>query len=189
MPPALLNQGIDMFYNTERIGLFIDGYSLYQTVRAMDLRIDYKALRDLFASKGRLNRVQYFATVNDHDPDEFNPQRKTFDWLQYNGFDVQTIQTRSFTGSDGEIQYRGNASVLMTCYALKHAEHLDHVVILTGNADFAPLITALQERGTRVTMVSTIKNGSLCSDQLRRSADDFIDLEDLRQQISKPAST
>jgi len=175
-----------MFYTSERLGLFIDGFSLFQTSRAMEMQVDYKALHDLFAAKSRLMRAQYFATEHDHNADEFNPQRATLDWLKYNGFDVKTIRTRSFTGTDGETRYRGNPSVLMTCNALQQAEHIDHAVLFTGNADFEPLINTLQERGTRVSVASSIRTTNLCSDNLRRAADNFIDLEDLRGQISKP---
>ena len=64
---------------------------------------------------------------------------------------------------------------------------LNHVVLFSGNGDFKPLVAALQEHGTRVTVVSTLAtHPAMVADELRRQADQFVDLVDLADQIGRP---
>jgi uncharacterized LabA/DUF88 family protein len=70
---------------------------------------------------------------------------------------------------------------------------VDHVVIFSGDGDFRRLVEAVQRRGKRVSVVSTIRTSPpMVADELRRQADNFIELDDLKSQIardggSKPA--
>ena len=60
------------------------------------------------------------------------------------------------------------------------SEHLDHVVLFSGDGDFHRLVKFIQRRGIRVTVISTIQTSpSMVADDLRRQADQFIDLVDL----------
>lgn len=58
---------------------------------------------------------------------------------------------------------------------------IDHAVLFSGDGDFRYVVEALQRMGVRVTVISTIKSQpSMIADELRRQADEFIDLDDLR---------
>ncbi len=58
-----------------------------------------------------------------------------------------------------------------------HALQFDEIVRFSGDGDFRTLVEAVQRRGMRVTVVSTIASQSpILSDELRRQADVFIDL-------------
>jgi uncharacterized LabA/DUF88 family protein len=71
--------------------------------------------------------------------------------------------------------------------ALELAPHIDHAVIFSGDGDFKPLVEALQRKGVRVSVCSTIRSQPpMISDDLRRQADNFIDLEDLKEVIGRP---
>ena len=66
------------------------------------------------------------------------------------------------------------------------APHLDHVVIFSGDGDLCRLVEAVQRRGVRVTVVSTVRTQpAMIADGLRRQADAFIDLADLAEHISR----
>jgi uncharacterized LabA/DUF88 family protein len=67
------------------------------------------------------------------------------------------------------------------------APRVDHIVLFSGDGDFKPLVASLQRQGVRVSVVSTIRSQPpMISDELRRQADNYIDLEDLREVIGRP---
>jgi uncharacterized LabA/DUF88 family protein len=71
---------------------------------------------------------------------------------------------------------------------LEMAEHADHMVLFSGDGDFRKLVEAVQRKGSRVTVVSTVKSQPpMVSDELRRQADNFVDLADLADLIGRPA--
>jgi uncharacterized LabA/DUF88 family protein len=66
------------------------------------------------------------------------------------------------------------------------AARIDQMVLFSGDGDFRPLVEAVQRRGVRVTVVSTISSQSpMIADELRRQADVFIDLVELRTKIAR----
>jgi len=66
------------------------------------------------------------------------------------------------------------------------AEHIDQMVLFSGDGDFRPLVQAVQRRGVRVTVVSTISSQPpMIADELRRQADVFIDVVELRAKIAR----
>jgi uncharacterized LabA/DUF88 family protein len=72
--------------------------------------------------------------------------------------------------------------------AMEMAKHVDHIVLFSGNGDFKPLVAGLQRMGVRVSVVSTIRtNPQMISDDLRRQVDNFIELDDLKDVIGRPA--
>jgi uncharacterized LabA/DUF88 family protein len=69
------------------------------------------------------------------------------------------------------------------------AEHLDHVILFSGDGDFRRLVEAVQRKGLRVSVVSTLKSSPpMVADELRRQADDFIELSELAPQIARNPS-
>ena len=63
------------------------------------------------------------------------------------------------------------------------------MVLFSGDGDFRSLVEALQRRGVRVTVVSTIAcKPAMLADELRRQCDEFIDLVELKSKIAR-AST
>lgn len=173
------------FYPQERIALFIDGSNLYAAARALDFDIDYKRLLEVFAAKGHLVRAFYYtALVEDQ---EYSPIRPLVDWLDYNGYTMVTKPTKEFTDSTGRRKIKGNMDIELAIDVLEMSEHLDHVVIFSGDGDFRPLVESLQRQGVRVSVVSTIRSQPpMIADELRRQADNFIELDDLRDVLGRP---
>ncbi len=173
------------FYPDERIALFIDGANLYSTGRSLDFDIDYKKFLNLFKGKGRLITAKYYTAILEHD--DYSPIRPLIDWLDYNGYQIITKPAREYTDRDGRRQIKGNMDIEMTVDMLDLAPHLDHILLVTGDGDFRYLVTALQRRGVRVTVVSTAKTKPpMLSDELKRQADAFIDLADLDKLVGRP---
>lgn len=174
-----------MFYKDERLALFIDGSNLYAAAKALGFDIDYKLLRQEFMRRGKLLRVSYYTALLDSD--EYSPIRPLVDWLHYNGFTMVTKPAKEYTDSMGRRKIKGNMDIELTVDAMELAHRVDHIVLFSGDGDFRPLVVSLQRQGVRVSVVSTIRSQPpMISDELRRQADNFIDLEDLRDVIGRP---
>ena len=176
------------FYQNERTALFIDGANLYATAKALQFDIDYKRLLMLFRQKGHLVRALYYtALVEDQ---EYSSIRPLVDWLDYNGYTMVTKPTKEFTDSMGRRKIKGNMDIELAVDAMRLSEHLDHIVLFSGDGDFRPLVAALQQKGKRVSVVSTLQTQPpMVADDLRRQADQFIDLADLEQMICRDPSS
>jgi len=174
-----------MFYRDDRLALFIDGSNLYAAAKALGFDIDYKLLRAEFMRRGKLVRAFYYTALLEND--EYSPIRPLVDWLNYNGFTMRTKPAKEYTDSLGRRKVKGNMDVELCVDAMELAAHVDHVVLFSGDGDFKPLVEALQRKGVRVSVCSTIRSQPpMISDELRRQADNFIDLEDLREVVGRP---
>ena len=173
-----------MFDPREKIALFIDGANLYATSRALGFDIDYRKLLSSFQKRGYLVRAYYYtALVEDQ---EYSSIRPLIDWLDYNGFKVVTKPAKEFTDSTGRRKIKGNMDIELTVDALELSEYVDHYVIFSGDGDFRTLVEALQRRGRKVSIVSTMASQPpMISDDLRRQADNFIDLMSLKSELGR----
>lgn len=172
------------FYTTERTALFIDGANLHGTAKALGFDIDYKLLYSHFAKQVRLIRAFYYTALMEDQ--EYSPLRPLVDWLDYNGFTLVTKPAKEFTDSQGRRRIKGNMDIELAIDMLEIAAQLDHVVLFSGDGDFRRLVEAVQRKGVRVTVVSTIKTASpMIADELRRQADVFVDLTELEQHIRR----
>src|SRR5215510_15641459 len=175
------------FYADERVALFIDGANLYATAKSLGFDIDYKRLLGHFRKRSRLIRAIYYTALMDDA--EYSPIRPLIDWLDYNGFKVVTKPAKEFTDSTGRRKIKGNMDIELTIDALELADVVDHYVIFSGDGDFRTLVEALQRRGRKVSVVSTMSSQPpMISDDLRRQADHFIDLASLRAEIGRDPS-
>ncbi|QNT69205.1 LabA-like NYN domain-containing protein [Defluviicoccus vanus] len=173
-----------LFYPQEKVALFIDGANLYASARALNFDIDYKRLLDLFATKGRLIRAFYYTALIEDQ--EYSPIRPLIDWLDYNGYTMVTKPTKEFTDAFGRRKIKGNMDIELAIDVMEMAEHIDHVVLFSGDGDFRRLVEAVQRRGVRVTIVSTVRSQPpMVADELRRQADNFVELLDLQSHISR----
>ena len=172
------------FYPEERIGLFIDGSNLYAAARALAFDIDYKRLLDYFSGKGRLIRAFYYTALMEEQ--EYSPIRPLVDWLDYNGYTMVTKPTKEFTDSQGRRKIKGNMDIELAIDVMEMAERLDHIVIFSGDGDFRRLVEAVQRKGVRVSVVSTVRSQPpMVADELRRQADYFMELQDLQPDIAR----
>jgi uncharacterized LabA/DUF88 family protein len=173
-----------LFYPQERLALFIDGSNLYSAARALGFDIDYKKLLTVFAAKGRLMRAFYYTALTDEQ--EYSPIRPLVDWLDYNGYTMVTKPAKEYTDATGRRKIKGNMDIELAIDMLEMADRLEHIVLFSGDGDFRRLVEAVQRRGVRVSVVSTIRsNPPMVADELRRQADNFIELQDLAGEIAR----
>ena len=175
---------MSVFYSEERIALFIDGPNLYSTAKNLGFDIDYKLLKQEFASKARLVRAMYYTALLDDQ--EYSPIRPLVDWLDYNGYTMVTKPAKEFTDSMGRRKIKGNMDIEIAIDMLQMAGFLDHVVLFSGDGDFRSLVEAVQQRGVRVSVVSSLRTQpAMVADDLRRQADNFIELNDIAERIAR----
>src|ERR1700692_1229949 len=169
-----------------KIALFIDSANLYATAKTLGFDIDYKRLLREFQSHGTLVRAFYYTAVIEDQ--EFSAVRPLLDWLDYNGFTVVTKPTKEFIDPNGHRKVKGNMDIELTIDAMEIADRVDHIVLFSGDGDFRSLVEAVQRRGVRVTVVSTISSQPpIIADELRRQADEFTDLTALQSRIGRNA--
>lgn len=172
------------FYPTERVALFIDGANLYATAKSLGFDIDYKRLLGFFRSKAQLVRALYYTALAEEQ--EYSSIRPLIDWLDYNGFTMVTKPTKEFTDTTGRRKIKGNMDIELAVDAMRLADTLDHIVIFSGDGDFRSLVAALQQKGKRVSIISTLQTQPpMVADELRRQADQFIDIADLETLIGR----
>lgn len=168
----------------EKIALFIDGANLYSATKSLGFDIDYKRLLKEFQGKGYVLRAFYYTTLVEDN--EYSSIRPLLDWLGYNGYSVVTKPAREFTDSQGRRRVRGNMDIELAVQAMELAPHVDHIIIFSGDGDFRSLVEAIQRKGVRVSVVSSVNTQPpMIADELRRQADAFIDLVDLQSRIGR----
>ena len=172
------------FYPEEKLALFIDGSNLYAAARSLEFDIDYKKLLRWAADQGRLVRAFYYTALIEDQ--EYSPIRPLVDWLDYNGYTMVTKPTKEFVDAQGRRKIKGNMDIELAIDMMEMADNLDHIMLFSGDGDFRRLIEAVQRKGVRVTVVSTVKTTPpMVADELRRQADHFLDLDELAPMIQR----
>src|ERR1700761_4038051 len=173
-----------IFYKEERAAMFIDGANLYAAARGLGFDIDYKRLLEVFAGRGRLVRAFYYTALIENE--EYSPIRPLVDWLDYNGYTMVTKPTKEFTDATGRRKIKGNMDIELAVDVMEMAEHVNHIILFSGDGDFRRLVESVQRKGVRVTVVSTVRSQPpMVADELRRQADVFVELEDMADDIAR----
>jgi uncharacterized LabA/DUF88 family protein len=176
-----------MAFPPSNIALFIDGANLYATGKTLGFDVDYRRLLTEFRSRGTLLRAFYYTAVLEDS--DFSSIRPLIDWLDYNGYTVVTKPTKEYIDANGHRKVKGNMDIELAVDAMELAEHIDEMVLFSGDGDFRSVVEAVQRRGVRVTVVSTISSHPpMIADELRRQADVFTDLMELKSKIGRDPS-
>jgi len=170
--------------SSARTALFIDGANLYATARALGFDIDYRRLLREFQDRGALLRAFYYTAMIEDQ--EYTSIRPLVDWLDYNGYTVVTKPTKEFVDASGRRRVKGSMNIELAVNVMELADHIDAMVLFSGDGDYRPLLKAVQRRGVHVTVVSTLASQPpMVADELRRQADAFLDLAELKPKIGR----
>jgi uncharacterized LabA/DUF88 family protein len=177
-------RGPEMSIRSTKIALFIDGANLFATAKGLAFDIDYQRLLKEFQNRATLMRAFYYTTIFEYH--EYSSIRPLLDWLDYNGYTVVTKATKDFIDASGRRRVKGNMDIDLAVDAMEMSKHIDEMVLFSGDGNFRPLVEAIQRRGLRVTVVSTIfTQPVMIADDLRRQADVFLDLRELQPRIAR----
>ncbi|QNT78757.1 LabA-like NYN domain-containing protein [Entomobacter blattae] len=173
-----------LFQPDERACLFIDGANLYSASRSLGFDVDYRNLLSFFRKHCTIIRAYYYSAVL--DTEEYSPLKPLTDWLAYNGYFLVTKNAREFTDQNGKRRIKGSMDIELAVDMLELAPHIDHAVLFSGDADFKRLIESVQRQGVRVTVVSSIRTTPpMVGDELRRQADQFLELADIAPEFTR----
>ena len=173
--------------STNKIAVFTDGANIYVTTKALGFDVDYMQLLLEMQRRGNLVRAFYYTTIIEDQ--EYSSIRPLLDWLDYNGYTVVTKPAKEFLDESGRRRVKGNMHIELAVDAMELAAHIDEMVLFSGDGDFRSLVEAVQRRGVRVTVVSTISSQPpMIADELRRQADAFVDLIELQPRIARSQS-
>ena len=165
-----------MSSRTSRMALFIDGYNLNVASKVLGFDIDFRYLLNEFERRGVLFRAFYYTTIIEEQTSTVRP---LIDWLGYNGYTVVTKTTK-------EHRTKGKIGIDLAVDVMELADQVDEIVLFSGDGDYRRLVEAVQRRGVRVRVVSTISSQPpMVADELRRQADAFIDLLALKPLIAR----
>ncbi len=172
------------FLPTERAALFIDGANLYSASRNLGFDVDYRGLLETFLKRCHLIRAYYYSAVL--ETEEYSPLKPLTDWLAYNGYTLVTKPAKEFTDAQGRRRIKGNMDIELAIDMLELADKIDHAILFSGDSDFRRLVEAMQRRGVRVSVISSIRTSPpMVADELRRQADQFIDLVDIAPEFTR----
>lgn len=171
---------------SEKTAFFIDGANLYKAARNLGFDIDYKSLLAKAHDACQMLRASYYTAIQEDRDQDYSPLRPLVDWLDYNGYTMVTKITREFVDPQGRKRYKGSTDIELVVDMMLLADRIDHLVLFSGNGDFRRAVEAVQGKGVRVTVVSTVKSSPpMASDELRRQADAFVDLADLEKAVGR----
>ncbi|MDO8660184.1 MAG: NYN domain-containing protein [Candidatus Parcubacteria bacterium] len=155
-------------HKEQRVGVFIDTQNLYHSARNLyKARVNFGVvLKDALAGRKLVRVIAYVITTEAGDEKNF------FEALTKLGIETKTKDLQVFhTGTK-----KGDWDVGLTVDAMRMANRLDTVILVSGDGDFVPLVEYLQNyTGTQVEVVSF---GQSTSSKLREAADDFLDLSE-----------
>ena len=166
------------------VALFIDGANLYSASRNLGFDVDYRNLLEFFRKKAHVVRAYYYSAVL--ETDEYSPLKPLTDWLAYNGYTLVTKPAKEFTDSAGRRRVKGNMDIEVAVDMLELAPRLDHAILFSGDSDFRRLVEAMQRKGVRVSVVSSIRTSPpMVADELRRQADQFLELAEIAPEFTR----
>jgi len=172
------------FLPNERVALFIDGANLYSASRNLGFDVDYRNMLEFFRRKAHVIRAYYYSAVL--ETEEYSPLKPLTDWLAYNGYTLVTKPAKEFTDAMGRRRVKGNMDIELAIDMLELADKIDHAVLFSGDSDFRRLVEAVQRRGVRVSVVSSIRTTPpMVADELRRQADQFLELSDIAPEFTR----
>jgi uncharacterized LabA/DUF88 family protein len=170
--------------SNEKIAILIDGWNTSAAVKTAEVNIDYRKFLEFFGRIGRVMRANYYSAIPDDVDDA--PIYKLLDFLEYNGFVVVTKPLKTFKDQQGRKRSKGSMDVEIAVDAMQMSDKIDHIVLMSGNGEFRHLIECLQRKGLKVTVVSTMRGASpIVADEIRRQADWFIDIADIKDSVSR----
>jgi uncharacterized LabA/DUF88 family protein len=162
--------------------VLIDGPHIYAMSKMLNINVDFKRLLEYFHERGPVLRVHYFTTVLPAETTQ--TLRPLLDYLEYNGYTViEKLMTESVTDA-GRARFKGSMAVEIVVTAMELARTVEEVILVAGDRDYCALIESLKRSGVRVVVISTMES-NVVADELRRAADQFIDLINLRPALQR----
>ena len=153
----------------ERVALFIDMNNLYYAARTLNIRIDYDRLRQFVGRNRRLLRAFAYMGI---DPNDAQAKSLVAYLKRYAGYKVIEKPLRRY--DDGTV--KANLDIELAIDMMTIAEHVDTIVLVSGDGDFVRLVETVQFKGVRVEVIGL--EGSTAT-ALIEASDGFTNLAEM----------
>ncbi|HEY1074557.1 MAG TPA: NYN domain-containing protein [Patescibacteria group bacterium] len=156
-----------MEYQHQRVAVFVDVQNLYHSAKNLySANVNFsQILQDAVGNRQLVRAIAY--VVRAEGPKE----QAFFDALEKAGFELKVKDIQTFAGGAKKADW----DVGMAIDALTIAKHVDVVILMTGDGDFTPLISYLQNSEGNLVEVAAFGRSS--SSRLVEWADKFLDFE------------
>lgn len=158
-----------MFKHPEqRVGVFVDTANMYHSAKNIyKANVNFGAvLEDALGGRKLVRAIAYVIKSESDQESSF------FDALDKQGFEVKQKDLQVFAGG----MKKADWDVGLAVDAIKLADKLDSVIIVSGDGDYTPLVTYLREN--KGCLVEVAAFGQTTSSKLVAEVDDFLDLSE-----------
>lgn len=154
----------------QRVGVFIDVQNLYYSAKHIHNRkVNFGSIvREMVAGRRLIRAIAYVVRTESKDEQPF------FEALYNQGIETREKELQIFTGG----QKKADWDVGLTVDAMRLANSLDAVLLVSGDGDYIPLVEYLQAQGKQVEVAAFSET---TSSKLRELVDDFIDLSEHKE--------
>lgn len=152
---------------SQRIGVFVDVSNLYHSAKNLyQSRVNFgQVLKSISQDRELIRAIAYVIKA------DIEQEQAFFQALEKAGFEVKAKELQIFAGG----AKKGEWDVGLAMDAIKIADHLDVVILVTGDGDFVPLVSYLKEnKGCKVEVAAF---GKTTSARLAEQADSFFDFD------------
>jgi uncharacterized protein (TIGR00288 family) len=162
-------------HREQRVGVLVDVSNMYHSAKNLyNKRVNFKeVLRDAVAGRKLIRAMAYVIKTETEEEMHF------FEALSQQGFEVKMKDLQIFAGGAKKADW----DVGITVDAIKLADKLDVVVLVTGDGDYIPLVSYLQN--TKGCLVEVMAFRQTASSKLVEESDDFINLSENRKYLLK----
>ncbi|MDD3285249.1 MAG: NYN domain-containing protein [Patescibacteria group bacterium] len=153
-------------HKEQRVGVLIDVANMYHSAKNLyGRRVNFKEILTKAVAGRKLIRATAYVIRAENDE-----ETAFFEALSQQGFEVRMKDLQIFAGGAKKADW----DVGIAIDAIKLADKLDVIVLVSGDGDYLPLVSYLQNnKGCLVEVMAFRKT---CSARLIEEVDDFIDL-------------
>jgi uncharacterized LabA/DUF88 family protein len=155
-------------HKEQRVAVLVDVSNMYHSAKNLyKKRVNYKeVLKAAVAGRKLIRAIAYVIHTESEEETPF------FEALSQQGFEVKMKELQIFAGG----QKKADWDVGIAMDAIKMAEKVDVIVIVSGDGDYLPLVSYVQN--TNGCIVEVVGFRQTTSSKLIEESDDFINLSD-----------
>lgn len=162
--------------------IVIDGNNFSKTTEEIGLRIDWKALKVALAEQAQATDsfiLKYYTGLYEHPTQE---QQSKLNYLKSLKYDVIALPLSR--QANGKWKTIGD-DMAIGVDLMDSVQAGDHVILMTGDGDFLPLVQKLLDRQAQVTVIGASAHTHRRFRVLKQEGFQFIDLESMGEKISQ----
>ena len=155
-------------HEEQRVGVFVDVSNMYHSAKNLyGKKVNFKEiLKEAVAGRKLIRATTYVIKTESEEEVHF------FEALSQQGFEVRMKDLQIFAGGIKKADW----DVGIAVDAIKLGDKLDVIVLVTGDGDYLPLVSYLQN--TKGCLVEVMAFRQTASSKLIEESDDFINLSD-----------